>query len=31
VTGRYSLIDAAGEVVMSNLDTVLMRLRNPEA
>jgi acyl dehydratase len=31
VTGRYSLINAAGEVVMSNLDTVLMRLRNPKA
>jgi acyl dehydratase len=30
VTGRYSLINAAGEVAMSNLDTVLMRLRNPE-
>jgi acyl dehydratase len=28
VTGRYSLINAAGEVVMSHLDTVLMRLRN---
>jgi acyl dehydratase len=27
VTGRYSLINAAGEVVMSHLDTVLMRLR----
>jgi acyl dehydratase len=30
VTGRYSLINAAGEVVMSHLDTVLMRLRRPE-
>jgi acyl dehydratase len=29
VTGRYSLINAAGEVVMSHLDTVLMRLRRP--
>jgi acyl dehydratase len=28
VTGRYSLINAAGEVVMSHLDTVLMRLRS---
>jgi len=30
VTGRYSLINAAGEVVMSHFDTVLMRLRRPE-
>ena len=30
VSGRYSLINAGGEVVMSHLDTVLMRLRNPE-
>jgi acyl dehydratase len=30
VSGRYSLINAAGEVVMTHLDTVLMRLRNPE-
>jgi acyl dehydratase len=29
VAGRYSLINAAGEVVMSHLDTVLMRLRSP--
>jgi acyl dehydratase len=29
VTGRYSLINAAGEVVLSHLDTVLMRLRSP--
>src|SRR5262249_24923166 len=29
VTGRYSLINGAGEVVMSHLDTVLMRLRGP--
>jgi acyl dehydratase len=28
VTGRYSLINAAGEVVMSHLDTVLMWLRS---
>jgi acyl dehydratase len=28
VVGRYSLINAAGEVVMSHLDTVLMRLRS---
>jgi len=31
VTGLYSLLDGAGETVVSNLDTVLMRLRNPEA
>jgi acyl dehydratase len=30
VTGRYSLINAAGETIMSHLDTVLMRLRNPD-
>lgn len=30
VTGRYALINAASEVVMSHLDTILMRLRNPE-
>ena len=30
VTGRYSLLNAAGEPVMSHLDTVLMRLRNPD-
>ncbi len=30
VTGRYSLLNAAGEAVMSNLDTILMRLRNPK-
>jgi acyl dehydratase len=29
VTGRYSLINAAGELVMSHLDTVLMKLRSP--
>jgi len=29
VTGRYSLINTARAVVMSHLDTVLMRLRNP--
>jgi acyl dehydratase len=28
VTGRYSLIDAAGEAVMTHLDTILMRLRD---
>ena len=27
--GRYSLINAVGEVVMSHLDTVLMKMRNP--
>ena len=30
VTGRYSLLNAANEVVLSNLDTVLMRLRHPQ-
>jgi len=30
VTGRYSLSNAAGEMVMTHLDTVLMRLRNPQ-
>ncbi len=30
VTGRYSLSNAAGDVVMTHLDTVLMRLRKPE-
>jgi acyl dehydratase len=30
VTGRYSLLNAAGGLVMSHLDTVLMRLRNPD-
>jgi acyl dehydratase len=29
VTGRYSLLNAAGEIVMSNVDTVLMWLRHP--
>ena len=29
VTGRYSLIDGTGEVVLSHLDTILMRLRDP--
>jgi acyl dehydratase len=29
VMGRYSLINAVGEVVMSHLDTVLMEVRNP--
>jgi hypothetical protein len=31
VIGLYSLLDGAGETVMSNLDTVLMRVRNLEA
>jgi len=31
VTGRYSLIDATGEAVLSHLDTVLMLVRNPGA
>jgi acyl dehydratase len=30
VTGRYALIYAAGETVLSHIDTILMRLRNPE-
>jgi acyl dehydratase len=30
VIGRYSLINAAGEVVMSHIDTLLMRLRATE-
>jgi len=30
VAGLYSLLDDAGETVMSNLDTVLMRVRNAE-
>ena len=30
VSGRYALINAAGETVLSHLDTILMRLRNPE-
>jgi acyl dehydratase len=30
VTGRYALINAAGETVLSHIDTILMRLRNPE-
>jgi acyl dehydratase len=29
VTGRCSLINTAGEVVMSHIDTLLMRLRSP--
>ena len=29
VMGRYSLINAVGEVVISHLDTVLMKVRNP--
>jgi acyl dehydratase len=31
VTGRYSLTNAAGETVLSHLDTTLMRLRSPSA
>lgn len=31
VSGRYSLIDAAGQAVLSHLDTLLMRLRHPSA
>lgn len=31
VTGLYSLVNGAGETVMSNLDTVLMQLRHPDA
>jgi acyl dehydratase len=31
VTGRYSLINAADEVVLSHLDTLMMRLRHPAA
>jgi acyl dehydratase len=31
VRGRNSLINAGGEVVLSHLDTLLMRLRNPDA
>ncbi len=31
VSGRYSLINAAGEVVLSHLDTLVMRLRDPNA
>jgi acyl dehydratase len=30
VSVRCALINAAGETVMSHLDTILMRLRNPE-
>jgi acyl dehydratase len=30
VSGHHALVDAAGEMVMSHLDTILMRLRNPE-
>lgn len=29
-TGRYALINAAGQTVMSHLDTILIRLRHPE-
>ena len=30
VSGRYALLNAAGETVLSHLDTILIRLRNPE-
>jgi acyl dehydratase len=30
VSGDYALINAAGETVLSHIDTILMRLRNPE-
>jgi len=30
VSGHCALVNAAGEMVMSHLDTILMRLRNPE-
>jgi acyl dehydratase len=30
VSGYYALVNAAGETVMSHLDTILMRLRDPE-
>jgi acyl dehydratase len=30
VSGHYVLVNAAGETVLSHLDTILMRLRNPE-
>jgi acyl dehydratase len=30
VSGQYALINAAGETVLSHIDTILMRLRNPE-
>ncbi len=30
VSGHYALLNAAGETVLSHLDTILMRLRNPE-
>jgi acyl dehydratase len=30
VSGRYSLRNAAGEIVLSHLDTILMRLRSPQ-
>jgi acyl dehydratase len=31
VSGRYALTNAEGEIVLSHLDTILMRLRNPNA
>jgi acyl dehydratase len=30
VSGHYALVNAAGETALSHLDTILMRLRNPE-
>ena len=30
VSGNYALINASGETVLSHIDTILMRLRNPE-
>ena len=30
VSGHYALINAADETVLSHLDTILMRLRNPQ-
>jgi acyl dehydratase len=30
VSGLYALINAAGETVLSHIDTIMMRLRNPE-
>jgi acyl dehydratase len=30
VRGRYALINAAGETVMSQFDTILIRLRSPD-
>jgi len=30
VSGDYALINAAGETVLSHIDTIFMRLRHPE-